>query len=50
MRQLFERVEDGVTAAAVDAGRAAMHSSIDGILEYKPTAAHLTHYTADLQA
>ena len=50
MREIFERVGDGVTAVDVDAGRAAMHASIDRILEYKPSAAYLTHYTVDLQA
>jgi hypothetical protein len=50
MREIFERVGDGVTAVDVDAGRAAMHASIDGSLDYKPTAAHLAHYTVDLQA
>jgi hypothetical protein len=64
MREIFERVGDGVTAVdtesirprmdarhlIVDPGRAAMHAFIDRFLEYQPTAAYLTHYTVDLQA
>ena len=49
MKEIVERVEDA-GHLIVDAGRAAMRASIDGILEYKPTAAYLTHYTVDLQA
>jgi hypothetical protein len=49
MREIFERVGDA-SHLMVDAGRAAMHASIDRILEYKLTAAYLTPYTVDLQA
>jgi hypothetical protein len=49
MKEIVERVEDARHRIA-DAGRAAMRVSIDRILEYKPTAAYLTHYSVDLQA
>jgi hypothetical protein len=64
MRKIFERVGDGVTAVdtefirprmdashlIVDAGRAALHASIDRILEYKTAGDYLAHYTVDLRA
>jgi hypothetical protein len=64
MREILECVGDGVIAVdtefirprtgashlGVDAGRAAMHAFIDRILEHRPTAADLTHYTVGPQA